>query len=237
MRVELGRAGKCWLVGAAAVFSGFAGLPFYGQASSQDAGQPSGQAFVQMEYTNAGLTPSHWVLKIHPDGSAQFDSEGGSTPRQDVRQIEAGDVHRSVQLSQSFTDQVFAVARQRKLFAFPCESHMKVAFQGTKRLSYSGPEGGGACSYNYSKDKTIQALGNSLVAVEATILSGARMEKLLQHDRLGLDAELDSLQEGVEQGNALEISTIRETLTRIAGDEEVLERARKKARLLLTQVR
>ena len=68
-------------------------------------------------------------------------------------------------------------------------------------------------------------------------MSGARMEKLLQHDRLGLDAELDSLQEGVEQGNALEISTIRETLTRIAGDEEVLERARKKARLLLTQVR
>jgi len=114
---------------------------------------------------------------------------------------------------------------------------MKVAFQGTKRLSYSGPEGSGVCEYNYSKDKEIEELGNSLLAVEFTILSGARMEKLLQHDRLGLDEELDGLLTALHEGNAAELCTIRETLTRIASDEQVMDRARRKARLLLTQIR
>ena len=37
-------------------------------------------------------------------------------------------------------------------------------------------------------------------------------------------------------GNAIEMGVIRETLTKIASDDEVLERARRKARLLLAQV-
>ena len=114
---------------------------------------------------------------------------------------------------------------------------MKVAFQGTKRLSYSGPDGSGACEYNYSKDKEIEELGNSLMAVEFTLMSGARMEKLLQHDRLGLNQELQTLTEAAKDGNALEIGAIRETLTRIASDEAILELARRKARLLLTESR
>jgi hypothetical protein len=194
-------------------------------------------ATVQLEYTNPGLTPSHWVMRIHPDGSGQFDSDGAAADTRGVRGIEAGDIHRPIQLSQAFTGQVFSAARDRKLFAFPCESHMKVAFQGTKRLTYTGPDGTGSCAFNYSKDKQIEALANSFLGVEFTILSGARMEKLLQHDRLGLDAELDSLVVAAQGGNALETGTIRETLTRIATDEQVLERAQKKARLLLTQVR
>jgi hypothetical protein len=135
------------------------------------------------------------------------------------------------------TGRVFSTARAKKLFAYPCESHMKVAFQGTKRLSYSGPEGSGACEFNYSKDKEIEDLQNSLLGVETTILSGARMEKLLQHDRLGLDAELENLTTWVREGNAQEIGTIRETLNKIASDEEVMDRARRKARLLLTQAK
>jgi len=110
-----------------------------------------------------------------------------------------------------------------------------VAFQGVKRLSYSGPDGSGACEFNYSKDKEIEALGNSLMAVEYTIMSAARMEKLLQHDRLGLDQELENLTTAVHEGNAVEVGVIRETLTRIASDDQVMERARRKARLLLSE--
>ncbi len=34
-----------------------------------------------------------------------------------------------------------------------CESHAKVAFQGWKKLIYSGPEGEEVCEFNYSKDQ------------------------------------------------------------------------------------
>ena len=207
-------------------FAAFSGLALLGQ-------QP---AEFQIDFTNAQLAPSHWMLKFTADGNGQFDAEGGHPAKDDTNMIWAGDVHRPVQLSPAFAEQVFATARMRRFFAFPCESHMKVAFQGTKRLSYAGPEGNGACEFNFSKDKQIEALATSLLGVEYTILSGARMEKLLQHDRLGLDAELESLTTAVRDGNAMEVGTIREVLTRIATDEDVLERARRKARLLLTQV-
>lgn len=210
-----------------ALLAVFPGCNVYGQAS----------AVFQVDYTNAQLAPAHWTLKLNPDGSGQFDAEGGKPTDQEANEIWAGDVHRPVQLSAAFTEQVFTTARKRRLFAYPCESHMKVAFQGIKRLSYSGPEGSGACEYNYSKDKEIEDLGNSLLGVEFTILSGARMEKLLQHDRLGLDHELQILSDAVKDGNAAETGAIRETLTRIASDEQVMDRARRKARLLLTDSR
>ena len=191
----------------------------------------------EIDFTNAGLVPAHWRLKVNPEGSGQFDADGGQASPQDKNGILVGDVHRPIQLSPEFTARIFATARERKLFQFPCESHMKVAFQGTKRLSYSGPEGNGACEFNYSKDKQIQALGDSLMAVENTLLYGARLEKLLQHDRLGLDREMESLAMAAHDGSAIEVGAIREILARIASDEQVLERARRKARLLLTQAR
>ena len=215
-----GRKWKFWL---AVILAGSA------SCSAQQA------AVFQIDFTNAQLMPSHWQIKLNPDGTGQFDAEGMGTEGADSVKIQAGEVHRPIQLSHGFTEQVFATARRRKLFAFPCDSRLKVAFQGTKRLSYSGPEGSGECEFNYSKDKDIQALGDSLMAVEATLIYGARLEKLLVHDRLGLDREMENLVAAAKEGSVLEVGAIRETLTRIATDEQVMDRARKKARLLLAQ--
>jgi hypothetical protein len=110
---------------------------------------------------------------------------------------------------------------------------MKVAFQGWKTLTYTGPQGQGSCTFNYSKDKEIQNLGDSLIAVAETILEGARLEVLLQHDRLGLDQEMEFLTEAVGDGQAQQICAIREILERLAQDDGVLERVRMRARALL----
>jgi hypothetical protein len=208
-----------------------------GYCISVDAQTPPPQASVQIEFTNDKLFTRHWVLKLNEDGSGQFDEQHGPPPPGEPNQMLVGDVHQAIHLSAPFTAQVFTAARQHKLFAFACESHFKVAFQGIKRLSYSGPEGSGTCEYNYSKDKGIQSTGDSLIAVANTIEFGARLEKLLQHDHLGVDKETEDLASAVHDGNALEMGAIRPTLERIAGDEQILERARKRARLLLTQAR
>ena len=214
------------------VLMGFGGAVFGMTARALES------ARFQMDFTDARQTPAHWVLKLNPDGSGSFDTEGGNQAGgtdQKTAGIVAGDVHRTIQLSPALTGRVFATARAKRYFAFPCESHFKVALQGSKRFSYTGPEGSGSCEFNYSKDKEIEELQNSLLAVETTILCGARLEKLLQHDRLGLDEELGNLTMWAKDGSAQEMGAIRETLTRIASDEEVMDRARKKARWLLTQ--
>jgi len=187
----------------------------------------------QVEYSNPGLSPSHWILTIHPDGNGHFHSERGNAPVTNPQTIDAPNVDRDIQLSAGFAERVFQTVRDRKWFNTECESHMKVAFQGWKKLSYSGPEGQGSCAFNYSRDKEIQALGDSLLSVAETILTGARLEMLLQHDRLGLDRELESLEEAAREGRAQQICAIRGILERLAEDPEVMERVRKRARMLL----
>ena len=64
-------------------------------------------------------------------------------------------------------------------------------------------------------------------AVAQTILRGARLEVLLQRDRLGLDQEMEFLTEEFQDGRAQEVDAIRDILERLAGDDKVLDRVRK----------
>ncbi|HXR39687.1 MAG TPA: hypothetical protein VN776_11365 [Terracidiphilus sp.] len=190
---------------------------------------------VQMDYSNPGLTPSHWVLTLNPDGTGHFRSERGNAPMDASEGFEPANVDRDIQVSAQFAGRVFEAVRQRSRFISGCESHMKVAFQGWKKLSYSGPEGAGECTFNYSKDKEIEWLGESLVAVAGAIVEGARLEILLQHDRLGLDKEMEYLVEASGDGRVQQLCTIRGILGRLADDPQVMDRVRKRARTLLAR--
>jgi len=204
--------------------------------------ESQGQAgqVIQIDFSNPGLTPSHWTLVVHPDGSGHFHSEMGKKPSEASQnygspRLDAPDQDRDVHLSARFTEGVFETARNHKWFNEECESHLKVAFQGWKELSYTGPEGQGSCKFNYARNKEIQALGDSLVSVASMILEGARLEILLQHDRLGLDKEMDYVVEAQGDGRILQICTIRGILERLAEDQGVMERVRKRARVLLAK--
>ena len=110
-----------------------------------------------------------------------------------------------------------------------------MAFQGWKKISYSGPEGQGSCTFNYSQDKQVQAFVESLIGVAETLHEGARLELLLQHDRLGLDREMEFISDSAKDGRLREIVAIRDILQRLAENDELLERVRKRARNLLAQ--
>jgi hypothetical protein len=196
---------------------------------SQDAGRDS---VIVVEFKDPELSPTQWTLTLHRDGSGHFDSQMGTLPG---KEIDAPSVNRDVQLSAGFAGHVFETAQRHNWFNEDCDSHLKVAFQGWKTLSYRGPDGKGACTFNYSRDKDIQALGDSMGAVAETILEGARLEMLLEHDRLGLDKEMEFLVDAAGNGRAQQICTIRDILSRLAEDDEVMERVRKRARMLLAQ--
>lgn len=198
-------------------------------------GQADPGRAVQIHYSNPGLIPSQWTLVVHPDGSAHFTSTRGSAPRERDSEIEPPNLDRDVQLNPAFARHVFQVAEQKKLFRKQCESHLNVAFQGTKTLTYMGPDGQGSCAFNYSKDADIQTLSDSLVSVATTLIEGARLEMLREHDPLGLDKETAALMDMAADGRAQQIGSIRDILQRLAGDDEVLERVRKRARELLAQ--
>jgi hypothetical protein len=188
---------------------------------------------VRVDFSNPALYPSQWTLTVHPDGSGHFHAEGGARPGYEADSLLPAKVDRDVNLSGSFTNRVFETVRDPRILGGKCESHLKVAFQGLKKITYSGPDGQGGCEFNYSKNKEIQDLGESLVAVGSTLIEGARLELLLQHDPLGLDSAMEYVVEGSNDGRLQQICTIRGILERLEGDPHVLDRVRKRARTLL----
>jgi hypothetical protein len=189
----------------------------------------------QIDFTHPELVPSHWEITIHPDGKGHFKAERSSQNAEPVQGMQVADVDRDLALSRDFTLRVFATARRKKLFNINCESKTKVAFTGWKDFSYRGPDGQGACKFNYSEDKEIQSLSDSLGAVAETVIEGARLQMLLQHDRLGLDKEMELLATEVNAGRAREIYLINGVLEQLAGDPAVLQRVRKQASALLAR--
>jgi len=196
---------------------------------------PSAGSVFEADFTNPGLSPAHWTLTLSRDGSGHFRSERGNVPVGTLENMEAPNMDRDIRVSAEFADSVFQAAHRHNLFNETCESRMKVAFTGWKKLSYSGPEGKGTCGFNFAKDKEIQELGDRLVAVAGTIVEGGRLEALLQHDPLGLDRETEYLVEAAQDGRAQQIVAIRGILERLAGDEGVMERVRRRARVLLAR--
>lgn len=197
--------------------------------------KPAADVTFQADFSDPGLTPSQWTLTLRPDGTGHFRSLIGKPPA-DAEQVSFPPaVNRDIQVSSTFAARVFDTAGRHRWFNEPCESHLKVAFQGWKTFTYSGPQGKGSCTFNYSKDKEIQSLADSLEGVAETILEGARLEMLLLHDKLGLDAEMEFLVEAVGDGRAQQICVIRDTLERLAEDDTVLERVRRRARMLMAR--
>jgi len=197
-------------------------------------GTISGPVF-RVDFNNPSVSPAHWTLELHPDGSGHFRSERGNAPESDPPGLEAPDVNRDVKLSGGFAERVFQQVRLQSIHKSDCESHMKVAFQGWKKLTYAGPDGEWTCEFNYSRDRQVQQLGDSLMAVAGTILEGARLEALLQHDRLGLDKEMEYITDAAADGRLEQLCSIRGILSRLADDPEVMERVRKRARTLLAK--
>lgn len=200
-----------------------------GQAAS------SPDAVVVTDFTNPGVSPSHWTLTLHRDGSGHFHSERGDPPAPEPKEMDAPDVDRDVHVSTEFADRVFQVAGEHHWFNEQCESHLKVAFQGWKKLSYVGPEGNGSCTFNYSRDRDIQAIGDQLTGVAETVLEGTRLEMLLQHDPLGLDREMEYLVEASKDGRMRQLCVIKGVLEQLEADPGVLDRVRKRARTLLAR--
>jgi hypothetical protein len=206
------------------------------QAAQPAHGEPDRE--LRVDYSNPGLTPSTWTLVLHPDGSAHFHSDFGAAAAAASRndEIQPKNVDKDVRLSDGFTARVFETVRSHHGLANEsCESHLKVAFQGWKKISYSGPDGGGTCEFNYSRDKEIQSLGDSFVAVASTIIEGARLELVLQHDPLGLDHEMGYLTEASHDGRLQQMCAIRGILQKLEDDPTIMERVRREARMLLAE--
>ncbi len=194
--------------------------------------QETPKHFVRLDFSNPSIIPAQWELVVYADGSGHFHAVRGNAKDSDAGEMEPLTIDEDVHLSGSFAAQILAMLKHHRVGDGQCESHSKVAFQGMKTLAYQGPEFHWSCTFNYARDKEVAMVADLLMSVAATLVEGARLELIWQHDPLGLDKELEFLSDASSDGRLQQICAIKETLTRLAADPSVMERVRKRARKL-----
>jgi hypothetical protein len=197
------------------------------------------KAEVSFQFDRTGLPVPQFTLQIREDGTGRYQADQAETPATatSMRGQAAQHIDRTINLTRGTVAKVFKAARGVNYFNIECASKAKnIADTGKKTLSYTGSDGSGSCTYNYSENKTIDTLTNTFLALAYTMDEGRRLEFLHRYDRLGLDAEMISLSQEAEAGRALELGTIAPALAAIADDTALIQRVRLRAQKMLEQV-
>ena len=193
---------------------------------------PASAQVVTFTFDNPQLQPAHFVMTIPEQGPAHFVSTPGAAVVQSAPEPEPQD--RGLTIPDGQRAALFSLARKHKLFGEECDNkHGRLAFTGTKTLAYSGPDGMGSCSFNYAKDSKIGQAADDLIAVATTLEEGRKLRVLLEHDKLGLNQEIDTLFDEKAGGRVLALGNIAPVLEAIANDPDVLNHTRSRAQALL----
>ena len=197
----------------------------------------TGAAIAQIRFTfdHPQMVPSHYTITVQEDGKGHYQSQPGSEGQKDLQNaLVSQPLDRDITISEPTRDLLFSTARKKKFFAMTCDSQAgKVAFRGNKELAYQGKEGEGACKFNWSKDSQIDKVTSLLQSISFTLEEGDRLAVEYRHDRLALDSELAMLIEAAKSDRAAEMHNIAPQLEAIAADEQIMDRARQRARQLL----
>ena len=193
------------------------------------AAQPSESAAITFAFSNPALHPGHYSFVIHRDGAGSYHVDADGTNLA---------LDRPITIAPPLLGALFAAAEKEHRFTSGCDAKQShVAFTGEKTMTYAGPDGTGSCTFNYARDAALQTVANDLLAAAFTIEEGRKLEVLLAHDRLGLDAAMEELGSAAAEGNAQQLQNIAPILQTIAADPSVLQRARLRAQSLLTGVK
>ncbi len=186
------------------------------------------------DFANPGLSPAAYHIEFDLTGLGHYHSEPGSASGPDAQGALPQPFDQEIQISVPLREQLLALAHSRHFLAGECESRQhKVAFTGKKTITYAGPEGQTGCTCNWAPDAQLMKVAGAFLAISFTLEEGRKLRLFYLHDRLSLDAELETLATAVKNGTALELENIAPELQAIASDQAVMKRAQSRATALL----
>jgi hypothetical protein len=192
--------------------------------------QKQGTPVVQFILDWRAQNPPRYSVAIDADGRATYHSEptadahGGSAPEPYLVEWTADEATRG---------KIFECAQKLNFFQGKFESKAKVAMTGVKTLSYKDQSRDTSTSYNYSDNPLIRELTHIFQSIQTTAEMGRKLNYDLRYDKLGVDADLKSLQEQQHDGNAIEFGSIRPILQRIVDDPAMMRMSQQRATAIL----
>ena len=178
--------------------------------------------------------PEHYSITVDSTGKAVYESRDVVSTDQIQPPSERYVI--TLQLSAATRARIFDAARQLNYFQGDFDYRKRrIAQMGQKTLIWESGKDRFQTTYNWSENGLIDDLTHLFQGISNTLEFGRKLDALRRHDRLGLEAELKSMEEAAkdERHGLAELHTIEPLLRALATDQAIMEIARKRAQRLL----
>jgi hypothetical protein len=177
-------------------------------------------------------TPAYFSLRIDSAGHAAYESrrEEGEPSRPELGEA----YHIEFEISQATARRVFELAQSLDYFQgdWDFKKH-RIADTGRKTLIYSDSSRTQQTTYNWSENRDIQELTEIFQGISNTQEAAYELNRLRRYDRLGLNRQLERMEEMAKGGWLKELQVIAPLLEKLATDREIMNIARQRAQRLL----
>jgi len=190
---------------------------------------------VSFDFLMEGTTPPHYSIAVAPDGKATYRADevpaaAGAAPQQPyLHQFLVSDPTRS---------RIFDLSAALQCFQGQFEYRGgRVANMGAKTLKCTWADRESHTTYNYSTNPRLQELTTLFQNISNTLEYGRRLDYLHRYEKLGLEAELKSMEEQEKNKQLAELQAVAPQLERIVNDGSILNVTRHRAEHLLQVIK
>lgn len=174
--------------------------------------------------------PERYAISVSADGHGKYDCSAKISQDSDERETYQAEFD----LSPAGRKHVFDLAAQAHFFAGKIDSgNSKLAFTGSKTLTYKDGERNGSAKYNYSTLPAVQQLTNFFQNLSATLEYGRHLVYFHRYQKLALDEELKRMEEQARNNELSELQAVQPVLQQILDDASVINMVRARAERLL----
>ncbi len=203
-------------------------------ARTQDSSPLPGEELPSVTFTQAfpRAEPAYLSLRIDSAGHASYESR---REEGEPDQPELGEPYRiQFVISQATTRRIFALAESLRYFQgdWDFKKH-RIADTGRKTLLYSDSTRSHQTTYNWSENRAVQELTDIFQGISNTQEAAWELNRLRRYDKLGLNHQLERMEDLAKNGWLRELQVIAPLLEKLANDREIMHIARQRAQRLL----
>ncbi len=173
--------------------------------------------------------PEHYSMTVDKTGHARYECAAKVTDDAEEQMYRL-----EFEVSAGNRERMFEWAKQAHYFAGRIDSgNRKVAFTGTKILSYQDGQRSNTASYNYSSVAAVRELTALFQNMAGTLEYGRRLAYYHLYQKLALDEELKRMEAQAKSGELSEIQAVAPVLQKIVDDTSVINVVRARAKELI----
>jgi len=173
--------------------------------------------------------PAHYSISVDATGHARYECIGKIAEDSESQPDRA-----EFEVSPNNREKIFEWTKQAKYFSGKMDSgNSKLAFTGTKWLSYQDGQRSNSAQYNYSNLEPVRELTSLFQSMAGTLEYGSRLAYYHRYQKLALDDELKHMEAQAKSDELTELQAVRPVLQEIVEDASVINVVRARAKELI----